>query len=242
VIAAGSWIGVKDGVCEFGRATVGSAAEARARARADLEAGVDLLKVCVTGWPRDAIASPDSIELKRDLLAPVLKAAAEARRPVYAHAIGRAGALLAARGSRALAHTPIVDSADALRLKEAGVYVISTLATLTAGPAAEPLRRSFVLLHRAGVPIVLGTDAGVLPHGDNARELLALAEAGLSPLEALRAATINAAALLGEAAGGAGEIVAGGAGDFVVVRGDPLRDLRLLQRPEMVVKGGRRVP
>lgn len=241
VIAAGSWIGIRNGVCEFGGATVRTAQEAEKRARADLDAGADLVKVCVTGWPRDALAHPDSIELKPDLFHPVLRLAREARRPVYAHAIGRAGALLAARGSRALAHTPIVDSADALRLKAAGVYVISTLATLTAGPAADRLRRSFRLLHQAGVPLVLGTDAGVLPHGANARELLALAEAGLTPLEALRTATINARALLGPAAGGAGEISVGAAGDFVVVRGDPLRDLRALERPEVVVQGGRKV-
>ena len=64
VIAAGSWIGITGGVCEFGGATVHDAAEAGARARSDLGRGADVLKVCVTGWPKDAVAFPDSVELK----------------------------------------------------------------------------------------------------------------------------------------------------------------------------------
>jgi imidazolonepropionase-like amidohydrolase len=241
VIAAGSWIGSTGGVCEFGGATVRSAEEAAARARFDLSRAADLLKVCVTGWPAEAVSFPDSIQLKADLLSGVTDAAAAAGRPVYAHAIGRAGALLAAtRGVRALAHPPIVDPADANRLRRAGVYVISTLATLTTGAEADRVRHSFRLLRRAGVPIVLGTDAGVLPHGSNARELVALIDNGMSPLDALRAATLDAAALLGSSR--VGEIAVGRAGDFVVVEGDPLRDVRVLQRPVLVLRGGRVVP
>ncbi|HEU4952990.1 MAG TPA: amidohydrolase family protein, partial [Gemmatimonadales bacterium] len=75
VIAAGSWIGAKGGVCEFGGATVAGAEEARRRARSDLDAGADLLKVCVTGWPADAVAAPDSIELGPGPLDAVLEVA-----------------------------------------------------------------------------------------------------------------------------------------------------------------------
>jgi imidazolonepropionase-like amidohydrolase len=240
VIAAGSWIGAKGGGCEFGGATVAGAEEARSRARADLEAGADLLKVCVTGWPADAVATPDSVELGPGPLDAVLEVARAARRPVYAHAIGRAGTLLAAeRGVRALAHTPIVDSTAAVRLKATGVVVISTLATLTARPEAAEIRRSFRLLRSAGVPIVLGTDAGVLPHGRNADEILALVQAGLTPAEVIRAATLDAAALIGRK--DLGEIAAGAAADLVVVAGDPLKDPRLLARPALVLKGGRRL-
>jgi imidazolonepropionase-like amidohydrolase len=238
VIAAGSWIGSKGGVCEFGGATAATPEEARARARADLEAGAGALKVCVTGWPAEAVAFPDSIQLKAAMLAAVREVGESAGRPVYAHAIGRAGALLAASdGVRALAHTPIVDSAGAARLKATGVPVISTLATLTARPEGGQVGQSFRLLHRAGVPIVLGTDAGVLPHGSNAKELAALTEAGLSPLEALRAATLSAATLLD--APGLGEIAVGATGDFVVVDGDPLHDIRVLERPALVIARGR---
>jgi imidazolonepropionase-like amidohydrolase len=240
IIAAGSWIGERGGVCEFGGATVHGAAEARARARADLKAGADILKVCVTGWPADAVAHPDSIELGAELLDAVMAAARAARRPVFAHAIGQAGALLAAKhGVRALAHTPVVDSAGAAALARTRVRVISTLASLGPRPGGPEVMASFRLLRRAGVPIVLGTDAGVLPHGQNARELAALTKAGLSPAEALRAATIDAAALLG--ATDAGEIKVGAPGDLVVVEGDPLEDIHVVERPELVVQGGRTV-
>jgi imidazolonepropionase-like amidohydrolase len=238
IIAAGSWIGAKGGVCEFGGATVADADEARHRARGDLDAGADLLKVCVTGWPADAVAAPDSVELGPASLDAVLKVARAAGRPVYAHAIGRTGALLAAEhGVRALAHTPIVDSATALRLKVTGVAVISTLATLTARPEGDELRRSFRLLVAAGVPIVLGTDAGVLPHGRNAGEIAALVQAGLTPAQAIRAATVEAAALLGRK--DLGEITVGAAADFVVVAGDPLKRPDLLAQPALVLKAGR---
>jgi imidazolonepropionase-like amidohydrolase len=238
IISAGSWIGIKDGVCEFGGATVGTAGEAAARARSDQAAGADVLKVCVTGWPAEAVAVPDSVQLKRPMLAAVLDVARETTTPVFAHAIGQAGALLAAEaGARALAHTPIVDSAAAARLAASGVYVISTLATLGAGPVKEQLLRSFHLLRRAGVQVVAGTDAGVLPHGQNARELLALAEAGLTPLEAIRAATVTAAQLLSEP--GLGRIGVDAIADLVVVEGDPLQDLTVLRQPLMVIRGGR---
>ena len=238
IIAAGSWIGERGGVCEFGGATVHGAAEARARARADLEAGADLLKVCVTGWPADAVAHPDSIELGAEPLDAVMAVAGAARRPVFAHAIGQAGALLAAEhGVRALAHTPVLDSAGAAALARTRVRVISTLASLGPRPGGPEVMASFRRLRQAGVPIVLGTDAGVLPHGQNARELVALTEAGLSPAEALRAATSDAAALLG--ATDAGEIKVGAGGDLVVVEGDPLEDIHVVERPQLVVQGGR---
>ena len=241
VIAAGSWIGTRGGVCEFGGATVTSETEAGARARSDIAAGADLLKVCVTGWPADAVAAPDSVELKAPLLAAVLSAARDAKRPVYAHAIGRAGALLAVRsGVRALAHTPVVDSADAAHLAESGVFVISTLATLSRGPGGTDVRQSFQRLHRAGARIVMGTDAGVLAHGRNADELVALVSAGLTPLEALRSATLAPAALLG--ATDVGEIAVGARADLLLVEGDPLRDISKISTPLLVIQAGRVAP
>jgi imidazolonepropionase-like amidohydrolase len=237
VVAAGSWIGAKGGVCEFGGATVSTATEAGTRARDDVQAGADILKICVTGWTADAVKHPDSVELKSGTISSVLEIARRTRKPVYAHAIGQAGALLAAkRGARALAHTPVVDPAGVSILKRSGTYVISTVSTVPAGAARERVSGSLRLLHKAGVPIVLGTDAGVLRHGDNARELVALTEIGLSPLEALRTATVNAAALLQRRR--LGQIEAGANADFVIVEGNPLQDISVVQRPVFVIKGG----
>ena len=237
VIAAGSWIGAKGGVCEFGGATVSTASEAGTRARDDLQAGADVLKICVTGWAAAAVTHPDSIELKSGAVSAVLKVARVGGRPVYAHAIGQAGALLAARrGVRALAHTPVLETFGAAILKRTGTYVISTVSTVPAGAARDRVSESLRLLHETGVPIVLGTDAGVLRHGDNARELVALTEIGLSPMEALRAATVNAAALLERPS--LGEIVAGANADLVIVEGDPLQDIAVVRRPVLVIRGG----
>ena len=238
VVAAGSWIGAKGGVCEFGGATVATPDGAGRRAHGDLDAGADLLKVCVTGWPADAVAHPDSVEMDAAMLAPVMAAARAGKRPVYAHAIGQAGALVAARaGVRALAHTPVVDSAGAAALRSTGVRVISTLATLGQGAGGASVLESFHRLREAGVPFVLGTDAGVLPHGKNATELVALTEAGLTPLEAIRAATLDAAELLGLS--DAGEIVRGSRADLVIVEGDPTQGVQTIGRPVMVIAAGR---
>jgi adhesin HecA-like repeat protein len=224
VIAAGSWIGTRGGVCEFGGATVTSETEAGARARSDIAAGADLLKVCVTGWPADAVAAPDSVELKAPLLSAVLSAARDANRPVYAHAIGRDGALLAARsGVRALAHTPVVDSADAARLAESGVFVISTLATLSRGPGGTDVRQSFQRLHRAGARIVWGLRGarpGRTPMSGCPRR------GGLTP----RGAPIRDSCPGRPApATGVGEI-AGVPGRPPAGRGDPLRDISKISR------------
>ena len=117
--------------------------------------------------------------------------------------------------------------------------MIPTLASLAASPAAaeEALRQSVSRLHRLGVRLVFGTDAGVIPHGANAREFAALVGAGLSPLDAIRAATINAAEALGISTD-AGAIEVGRAADSVGVAGDPMTDVRVLERVQFVMKAG----
>ena len=106
IVAAGSWIGVKGGVCEFGGATVATPDEAGRRARADLDAGADLLKVCVTGWPAEAVAFPDSVQMGAALPAPVLAAAssAEAAGVRPCHRSGRRAAGGPGRGPRPGTH------------------------------------------------------------------------------------------------------------------------------------------
>ena len=85
--------------------------------------------------------------------------------------------------------------------------------------------------------MVFGTDAGVIPHGSNAIEFAALVGAALSPLDAIRAATINAAEALG-IGGEAGTIEPGRSADIVAVTGDPLADVRVLERVQFVMKAG----
>jgi imidazolonepropionase-like amidohydrolase len=91
--------------------------------------------------------------------------------------------------------------------------------------------------HRGGVKIAFGTDSGVSAHGDNAGEFALLVRAGMTPLQAIQSATVNAADHLGLAAE-IGTLAPGKAADLVAVRGDPLADVTELQRVRFVMKGG----
>jgi len=126
-------------------------------------------------------------------------------------------------------------------LRDRGVFITPTLASLAgdpADPAAKGLRAAVVAAHRAGVRLVFGTDGGVLPHGENAKEFAALVDAGISAIEAIRAATINAASAyrLGDELG---QIKVGYRADFIAIDGDPLKDVQSLMRPSFVMHDGR---
>jgi imidazolonepropionase-like amidohydrolase len=90
----------------------------------------------------------------------------------------------------------------------------------------------------SGIPIAMGTDAGVTPHGGNAAELETMVEAGMSPLAAIRSATISAAALLGMSES-IGSVTRGTMADLIAVEGNPLEDVRTLQHVLFVMKAGR---
>jgi imidazolonepropionase-like amidohydrolase len=97
----------------------------------------------------------------------------------------------------------------------------------------DSLRRAVA----AGVKVAFGTDAAVFPHGDNAREFAMYTQAGMSNLDAIRTATLNAVELLGKDDRGA--IEAGLLADIIAVDGDPLKDVRVLERVPFVMKGGK---
>ena len=242
VLAAGIWVGRKDGVCEFGGIGIAGGAEGfRARVRENIAAGADVIKVCVTGWPADAYANPDLYELPDGTLRAVVEEAHAGGRKVIAHDISLGGVRAAlAAGVDGLAHAAYLDSATAALLRGRSVFLIPTLASLTGGDtsgASRGLIAGVALAQRAGVRLVFGTDGGVLPHGQNAQEFLALASAGIPPLELVRAATTNAAQALG-IADSLGQVAAGMLADIVAVEGDPLRDVRALQRVRFVMSRG----
>ena len=238
VVAAGSWIGGRGGVCEFGGATVRGADEARARATSDTGTRVNLLKVCLTGWLGTALTNPDSVEMTAQELRAVMQTAAAARVPVVAHAIGSAGVQLALReGIRFFAHTPVVDSATAALLQRERACVVTTMASLLPADVNGALRRSFQLLRGAGVTIGFGTDAGAVAHGAQMNEFAALIDMGMTPLEALRAATVHAAACLGVAS--YGTLQPGSAADLVAVDGDPVSNINVMKEPILVIRRGR---
>jgi len=101
-------------------------------------------------------------------------------------------------------------------------------------------RQTFSRAVKAGVPLLFGTDAGVYPHGDNARQFATMVKWGMTPLQAIRAATLSAAEAL-DKSDDIGQIAVGHYGDIVAVDSDPLADVRVLEHPAAVIKGGERV-
>lgn len=135
----------------------------------------------------------------------------------------------------------VVDSPDEARrmvrkMRKYGAEVIKICATggvfsRGSSPGAQQMTLAEM---QAGVRMVYGTDAGVYPHGDNARQFAVLVQWGASPLQALQSATINAAEALGQ-------VKVGAWSDLVGVKGDPLADVRVLEKPVFVMKGGETV-
>ncbi len=243
VLAAGIWVGAKGGVCEFTGIGIAPEADAfRRRVRENVEAGADLVKLCVTGWPAASYARPDQYEVTDDVLAAAVDEARRGGRLVVAHAIGRGGALAASRaGVNGLAHAAYLDSSAASELRGRGTFVVSTLASLVGSDtsaASRALAGSVGIAYRIGVPIVFGTDAGVIPHGGNAAEFLALERVGVSRLDAVRAATVNAARAF-RLADSLGVVGPGMIADLIGVEGDPLADLAAMSRVRFVMSRGR---
>jgi imidazolonepropionase-like amidohydrolase len=242
ILAAGLWIGTKNGTCEFGGIGVdGGPEQFRARVRENVASGADLTKVCVSGWTTDAFANPEAYEISDTALAAVVEESRRQKRLVIGHAISRASVQAAVRaGVDGLAHAAYLDAATAAAVRDKGLFLVPTLASLLGGLEDEArlsLQASVEAAHRAGVRLVFGTDGGVLPHGENAKEFAALLEAGVPVMAAIRAATVDAAAALGLAAE-IGTIGIGKIADLIAVDGDPLRDPTALSRVTFVMRAG----
>jgi imidazolonepropionase-like amidohydrolase len=177
-------------------------------------------------------------------------------RRVAAHAHGAQGILWASEaGVDSVEHGSYIDDAGIAEMKKNGTYLVPTLYVaewvvdnaermhLTANmlsKAREVLpiaRKNIARAFAGGVKVAFGTDAGVYPHGTNAHEFAVMVKVGLSPLQAIQAATVNAADLLGWS-DRVGALGAGKWADIVAVDGDPLQDVTTLERVKFVMKGG----
>ncbi|HEY9517997.1 MAG TPA: amidohydrolase family protein [Gemmatimonadales bacterium] len=241
IVGAGPWLGVSGGICDFSGIGVRDRAELLQRIRTDVERRADVIKLCVTGWPAAGFAHPDSVELAEDVVAAAIAESARLGRPAVAHAVGRAGAASAVRGGIAgLAHAAFLDDQTIGLMRTRGTWLASTLVSFQQGTDSASFQALWTRMqaaHRGGVRIILGTDAGVAPHGSNARELAALVRLGLTPIDALRAATIQAAQALG-LGDRLGSLTPGKVADLVAVPGDPLADISLMERVVFVMKDG----
>ena len=241
IVASGPWLGVAGGTCDFNGIGVRGVEGFRARVDEDVRRGVDVIKVCVTGWPRDGFEHPDSVETAKEELAAVISAAHAAGRKVVAHAIGEAGVRLAVEaGVDVIVHAGFADDATLESMRRKNVYLIPTLTSFAPAKDEAYVQALFERMRHvftSGVPVAFGTDAGVIPHGTNAREFTWMVRLGMSPLAALRSATVDAAKLLGWS-DRVGSIAPGRYADLIAVRGNPLEDVAALERVVFVMKGG----
>ena len=157
-------------------------------------------------------------------------------------------------GVNSIEHGTYLDDEGIKLMKEKGCWLVPTrcagewvfeqadkggippYAVAKAKQVGPIMRDSFRRALKGGVKIAFGTDAGVYPHGQNAREFKYMTDLGMSPMAAIVSATSGAADLLGW--NEVGIVEQGRYADFVVVEGDPLADITLLERPSLVIKGG----
>ena len=201
MLIARTGIGSKGGVCEqtFGESGVSTVEEARARVRKLVAEGADFIKICTGGGVIGTRADAATTEMSTEVVAAIVDEARRNSKKVAAHAQGPEAIRLAAEaGVDSIEHGGFIDDDTARLLATKRIPLVPTLARLAQNPKlSEATIARIKRARELGVPIVFGTDGGVLPHGQNARELDALRAAGMTTLEAIRAATIDAARLVG---------------------------------------------
>ena len=226
------------------------------KVRENIKYRVDLIKVCATGGVLSLGDNPQASQYTLEEMKAIVADAHRLGRKVAAHAHGAEGIRWAAEaGVDSIEHGSYIDDAGIAVMKEHGTYLVPTLylgdwmienAAATHLPAPllakaqeviPAARKNIAHAFASGVKVAFGTDAAVYPHGLNAHEFAVMVKLGLSPLQAVQAATINAADLLGWS-GKVGTLEPGAWADIVAVDGDPLKDVTTLERVKFVMKGG----
>ncbi|MCL6480905.1 MAG: amidohydrolase family protein [Firmicutes bacterium] len=264
IIGAGHSIGITGGHCDTTGYAPGIAEEGPEQGIADgpeqilravryqIKHGARVIKTCATAGVLSFEESVGAQQYSDLELRTVVEEAHRHGLKVAAHAHGPEGILAAVRaGVDSIEHGSLLTDEILAEMKQRGTYLVPTthladVIRLEVLPppirrkaewilprAKENLRRAI----RAGVKIAFGTDAAVFPHGENAKEFAALVERGMTPLEALRAATLYAADLLG--VDDRGVIAPGKLADLVAVPGNPLDDIRVMERVAFVMKDGK---
>ncbi len=224
--------------------------------RRQIDRGADVIKFATTGGVNSGTGL--ATRMFEDEARALVETAHAYGRKVAVHAHGADGIKLALRaGADSIEHGTQMDDEIVRTMVRQGTYYVPTLSTvngylerLAANPDAyEPsvkkqidwrigiTGQSLLKAVPAGVKIAYGTDAGVSKHGRNADEFELLVKFGMTPVEALKAATVNAADLLG-LAGEVGTIEAGKSADIIAVDGDPLADVKVLKQVDFVMARG----
>jgi imidazolonepropionase-like amidohydrolase len=235
--------------------------ELRFQVRRQRKFGAEVIKVCATGGVFSRNTQPGQLQVPENELRAIVQEARQWGLRTAAHAHGAEGIKAAIRaGIDTIEHASLADE-EAIRFAAArkqpvwfSMDIYNTEYTQSEGKKngvleenlrkdreiAQLQRDNFRRAHQAGVRMVFGSDAGVMPHGQAGRQFRTMVTYGMTPLQAIQAATRNAAEALGRS-NDVGAIAAGRMADMVAVAGDPLRDVTVLERPAAVLKGGKLV-
>ena len=231
--------------------------EARAAVRQRYKEGSDLIKVTATGGVLSLAASGQNPQFAEDELEAIVTTARDYGFHVAAHAHGAEGMKRAVRaGVWSIEHGTYMDDETIRLMREQGTWYVPTILAgrfvaeksevdgyfpeivrPKAAAIGPQIQETFAKAWRAGVKIAFGTDTGVSPHGENAREFVYMVEAGMPAMTAIRSATSVAAEFLG-IADRLGTIEAGKLADLIAVEGDPVEDISRLQAVRFVMKEG----
>jgi imidazolonepropionase-like amidohydrolase len=242
---------------EFRMGEVRGPAQARAAVRRLIGGGADFIKIIATGAVLAVGSEPGALELSEAEIKAACDEAKALGRYCIAHAHGAEGVKAAIRaGARTIEHASLIDD-DGIALAVArGVWLdmdiyngdwIEEVGTREGWPAeylrknretTDVQREGFRRAVKAGARLTFGTDAAVYPYGLGARQFAYMVRYGMTPAQAIRSATSEAAAAL-DMERQIGQAAPGFAADLIAVDGDPLIDVRVLERAEAVMKGGR---
>ncbi|HUF10506.1 MAG TPA: amidohydrolase family protein [Rhodothermales bacterium] len=219
--------------------------------RRQIKNGADFIKIYATGTTRhvNLETMEPMTQFSLDDIKIVVDEAARFGKPVAAHAYGGEGARNAVlAGVRSIEHGMLLDDEIMKLMIERGTFWVPTFSVyMEDGPRSgwserarklvEAHEKAFRRALELGVKIAYGTDAGALPHGDNAIDFGIMVDYGMTPLQAIQSATIQAADLMGMS-GDVGTLKSGAFADVIAVTGNPLNDATLLGDVEFVMKGG----
>ncbi len=227
-----------------------------AKTRENIKYGADCIKVMSTGGVLSKGDDPEAGQYSDEELRAIITEAHRLHRKVAAHAHGASGmkqAILA--GIDSIEHGSFINDENIKLMKERGTYLVPTLYLtdwfmenykrigvpqymVDKANAVMPLmRQNAARAFKGGVKVAFGTDAAVYPHGLNAREFAVYVKLGMTPMQAIQTATVNAADLLGWA-DRVGTLEAGKYADIIAVTSDPTKDVTVLERVGFVMKGG----
>jgi imidazolonepropionase-like amidohydrolase len=229
---------------------------ARAKVREVIKYGADLIKVCASGGVLSKGDQPGTPQYTFEELQAIAEEAHKLGRKVAAHAHGTQSIKDSIRaGIDSIEHSSLIDDEGIALAKQHGTYLDFDIYNddfilqegAKAGMLPESIekekkigrlqRENFRHAWEAGTKMAFATDAGVYPHGDNAKQFAKMVEWGMKPIDAIQAATINAADLMGWASK-VGALEPGHYADIIAVSGDPLSNVRILESVKFVMKGG----